>query len=130
MLNASGKPVVAIDIPSGIHADDGSVMGTAVRADLTVTMALLKRGLVLHPGAQLAGMVRVADIGIPSEVVEQEKIGVSLLDRGYAWGLINPRQPDAHKGDFGHLLVVAGSPGRQGRRSWLHGGRSEAEPDS
>jgi NAD(P)H-hydrate epimerase len=77
-------------------------------------MALLKRGLVLHPGAQYAGRVRISDIGIPSEVLEKEKIAVSLLSSGFIDGLLVPRQPDAHKGDFGHLLVVAGSPGKAG----------------
>jgi NAD(P)H-hydrate epimerase len=114
MINTSGRPVVAVDIPSGIDADTGAVMGAAVRADLTVTMALLKRGLVLHPGAQYAGRVRISDIGIPSEVLEKEKIAVSLLSSGFIDGLLVPRQPDAHKGDFGHLLVVAGSPGKAG----------------
>ncbi|HEY6010171.1 MAG TPA: NAD(P)H-hydrate dehydratase [Nitrospirota bacterium] len=114
MLNASGRPVVAVDIPSGIDADTGEVMGVAVRADLTVTMALLKLGLALHPGAQYAGTVRVADIGIPGEVIEKEKISVGLIDSGSVWGLMGPRRADAHKGDFGHLLVVAGSPGKAG----------------
>jgi hydroxyethylthiazole kinase-like uncharacterized protein yjeF len=114
LMNASGKPLVAVDVPTGINADTGEVMGSAVRAGLTVTMALLKRGLVLHPGAQHAGTVRVADIGIPSEVVEKENIAVSLLTRGSAWGLIDPRRPDANKGSFGHVLVVAGSLGKAG----------------
>jgi NAD(P)H-hydrate epimerase len=69
---------------------------------------------VLYPGAQHAGTVRIADIGIPSEVVEKEKINAHLLNRGYAWGLIGRRAQDAHKGDFGHLMVVAGSLGKAG----------------
>jgi NAD(P)H-hydrate epimerase len=89
-------------------------MGAAVKADLTVTMALLKRGLALYPGAHYAGTVRVADIGIPREVIEKEKIAVSLLDRGAVRGVLSQRSPDAHKGDFGHLLVVAGAPGKAG----------------
>ncbi|HSA77451.1 MAG TPA: NAD(P)H-hydrate dehydratase [Nitrospirota bacterium] len=114
LMNASGRPLVAIDIPTGINADTGEVMGSAVRADLTVTMALLKRGIVLHPGARHAGTVRIADIGIPSQVVEKEKINVQLLNHGYGWGLISRREPDSHKGDFGHLMVVAGSFGKAG----------------
>src|SRR3990172_8248325 len=101
MINTSGRPVVAIDIPSGINADTGALRGAAVKADLTVTMGLLKRGLVLHPGAQYAGRVRISDIGIPSEVLEKEKIAVSLLSSGFIDGLLVPRQPDAQKGDFG-----------------------------
>ena len=114
LMNASGKPLVAIDVPTGINADTGEVMGSAVRADLTVTMALIKRGLVLHPGAQHAGTIRVADIGIPSEVVDKEKILTNLLTHGSAWGLIDQRRPDANKGSFGHVLVVAGSLGKSG----------------
>ncbi len=114
LINASGKPVVAVDIPTGINADSGAIMGTAVNADLTVTMALLKRGIVLHPGSQFAGMVRVADIGIPSEAIEQEKLPVSLLDQGTVWGAVTPRKRDAHKGTFGHLMIIAGSPGKAG----------------
>jgi NAD(P)H-hydrate epimerase len=113
-MNSSGKPIVAVDIPTGIHADSGAVLGSAVRADLTVTMALLKRGLVLPPGAEHAGQIRVADIGIPPQAVERETIATALLDRGYVWGLLGPRKRDAHKGNFGHLLVVAGSLGKAG----------------
>jgi len=113
-INRSGRPVVAVDIPTGVNADTGEVMGTAVRADLTVTMALPKRGLVLHPGASCAGEVRVADIGIPPQVAEQENIGVSLLDADTVSGTLAGRARDAHKGDFGHLLVIAGSLGKAG----------------
>jgi hydroxyethylthiazole kinase-like uncharacterized protein yjeF len=90
------------------------VMGAAIKADLTVTMALLKRGLLLHPGAAHAGAVRVADIGMPPQAVERENIQVTLLDRGSLWGLLSPRGRDSHKGSFGHVLVVAGSLGRAG----------------
>jgi hydroxyethylthiazole kinase-like uncharacterized protein yjeF len=114
MINASGNAVVAIDIPTGIDADTGGVMGAAIKADLTVTMAFLKRGLVLYPGAEFAGTVRVADLGIPFEVAEKENISVNLLDHGAIRGVIRNRLPDAHKGDFGHLMVVAGSPGKAG----------------
>ena len=114
MINSAGRPVVAIDLPTGIDADTGGVMGTAIRADLTVAMAFLKRGLVLYPGAGYAGTVRVADLGIPAEVAEKENISVSLLDRGSIQGVICSRLADAHKGDFGHLMVVAGSPGKAG----------------
>jgi hydroxyethylthiazole kinase-like uncharacterized protein yjeF len=114
MINSSGRPVVAIDMPTGINADTGGVMGAAIKADLTVTMAFLKRGLVLYPGAEYAGTVRVADLGIPAEVAEKENISVSLLDRGSIQGVIGSRLSDAHKGDFGHLMVVAGSPGKAG----------------
>ncbi|HUI44948.1 MAG TPA: NAD(P)H-hydrate dehydratase [Nitrospirota bacterium] len=114
IVNASGKPVVSVDIPTGIDSDTGAVLGTAIKADLTVTMALLKRGLVLYPGADHAGTVRVADIGIPPEIVERENLFVSLLDRSVASVASMRRKTDAHKGDFGHLMIIAGSPGKAG----------------
>ena len=114
LMDAAGRPVVAVDIPSGINADTGEEMGSAVRADLTVTMGLPKRGLVLHPGASFAGLVRVADIGIPTEVVEKERIQTGLLDLLAVRVIMDERRQDAHKGDFGHLLVIAGSPGKAG----------------
>lgn len=114
MINLSGRPVVAVDIPTGIDADTGAVMGAAIKADLTVTMAFLKRGLVLHPGAEHAGTVRVADLGIPTEVIDKEQIRMNLLNRDAVRGVISVRPVDAHKGDFGHLMVLAGSPGKAG----------------
>jgi len=113
-INASGRPVVAIDVPTGIDTDTGAVMGTAIRADLTVTMVVLKRGIVLFPGARYAGTVRVADIGIPSEVIEKEKINIRLLNKDSLLGIMGRREQNAYKGDFGHLLIVAGSPGKTG----------------
>ncbi len=114
LLNAAGRPVVAVDVPTGINSDTGEVMGSAVRSDLTVTMALPKRGIMLFPGASYAGEVRVADIGMPFEVIEKENIKVSLLDADSVWGVMADRLRDAHKGDLGHLLVIGGSLGKAG----------------
>ncbi len=114
MINSSRRPVVSIDIPTGINADTGEVMAGAVSADLTVTMCLPKRGLVLYPGALYAGKVCVADIGIPPEAIEKEGIMTELIDMDWASGEIYYRPPDTHKGDYGHLLVVAGSMGKAG----------------
>ncbi len=114
LMNAAGRPVVSVDIPTGINAETGEVMGTAVRADLTVTMILPKRGLLLHPGAAHTGLVRVADLGVPPEAVEKERIAVGILDRAAVRGALDERRRDAHKGDYGHCLVVAGSLGKAG----------------
>jgi hydroxyethylthiazole kinase-like uncharacterized protein yjeF len=114
LLNAAGRPVVAVDVPTGIDSDTGAVLGAAVQADLTVTLVLPKRGLVLHPGASHTGTVRVADIGIPVEVIEREDIRVDLLDQDAVTGLFPMLRQDAHKGDRGHVLVIAGSLGKAG----------------
>lgn len=111
---AAGARVVAVDVPSGLSADTGRPLGPCVEADRTVTFAFPKRGLVVYPGAALAGEVSVEDIGIPPEAAARVPVGAEILYEGDARALLPPRAPDAHKGDAGRLLVVAGSPGKSG----------------
>ncbi|WP_242338031.1 MULTISPECIES: NAD(P)H-hydrate dehydratase [unclassified Anaeromyxobacter] len=111
---AAGARVLAVDVPSGLSADTGRPLGACVRADRTVTFAFQKRGLVLHPGPSFAGEVTVADIGIPPEAAGRVAVLCELLEADGARALLPPRRPDAHKGDAGRLLVVAGSPGKTG----------------
>ena len=113
MINASGKPVVAVDIPSGLDAGSGRVLGAAVRADLTVSFALAKIGNVLYPGAELCGRLLVAEIGMPPQVVA-EAPGCEFVDLSCARRLFRPRGLLAHKGSAGHALIVAGSTGKSG----------------
>ena len=113
-VNALKKPVVAIDIPSGVNADSGQVLGACIRARITVTFGLVKRGLLVHPGAGAAGKVVLVDISLPRPALEGEKIQDHLLEGRDFLPYLLPRNPDAHKGQFGHLLVLAGSPGKTG----------------
>jgi hydroxyethylthiazole kinase-like uncharacterized protein yjeF len=110
----AGARVLAVDIPSGVSADTGRPHGIAVKADVTVTFAFLKLGLVLHPGAELAGRVKVADISIPPQVLAPFTPPVELLDDEEVRLLLSPRPPDSHKGTFGHVLLVAGSEDKPG----------------
>jgi len=114
-LNTLQRPIVAIDIPSGLDADTGKPLGTAIRASLTITFGLPKVGHLIPPGIDYVGEVRVIDIGIPKRLVEDEKIPTHLLEEKEIkrW-LSIPRNPDTHKGDYGHLLVIAGSVGKTG----------------
>ncbi len=113
-INGAGAPVVAVDLPSGLDADTGRALGTAVRADATATFACLKRGLVIHPGVEHAGRVTVVDIGAPGSIVQEVGYDGRVLEKDAFMQFLGPRDPDAHKGTFGHLLVVAGSPGKTG----------------
>lgn len=113
-INSIDAIVVAVDLPSGLLADTGQVEGVCINADHTVTMGLPKRGLLLYPGAELAGRITVADIGFPSEVIEEQKISVNLIRKSYAAQLLPPRPRNAHKGTFGHVFVIAGSTGMTG----------------
>ncbi len=112
-MNASGKPIVALDIPSGVPADGGAPAGAAVRATLTPSFAGLKRGLVSGPGAAFAGAVTVVPIGVPEAEVARGT-ATFLLEATDVAALLPPRPREAHKGDYGHLLLVAGSLGKTG----------------
>lgn len=109
-----GALVVAVDVPSGLSADTGRPQGNCVRADRTVTFAFMKRGLFIHPGVEYAGEVTVADIGIPPEAADQVPVSCEALAESEARALLPARRRDAHKGDAGRVLVVAGSPGKTG----------------
>jgi NAD(P)H-hydrate epimerase len=114
-LNTLMKPMVAIDIPSGLDANTGKPLGTAIRASLTVTFGLPKVGHLISPGIDYVGSLKIIDIGIPNRLVEEEKIQTHLLEYEeiQRW-LSIPRRHDTHKGDYGHLLVIAGSVGKTG----------------
>lgn len=114
-VNASGIPIVAIDLPSGLSADTPHLIGDCIDASMTVTLAAPKLPLILPPGEAHAGDVVIADIGIPAEVIEElEGRQIELLTREDVRALIEPRAADSHKGDFGRVLVVAGSRGKTG----------------
>lgn len=104
--------VVSADVPSGIHADTGDVMGMAVQADVTVTFSRGKPGLYVGKGAVHSGRVVVADIGIPGELYPENRCGACLVEQEDVH--IPQRSVDGHKGDFGKLFILAGSRGYTG----------------
>ena len=115
-MNEAPCPVLACDIPSGVSADTGDILGTAVRADVTVTFSCVKPGLYLGEGGPLAGKILVADIGIPADLIE-EQIGnarpaLRLMEE--TAGLLPRRSRTAHKGNFGRAFILAGSEGYTG----------------
>lgn len=113
-MNASGTAVLTIDIPSGIDGTSGSVMGTCVKADTTVTFCMPKIGLVLNPGCEYAGRLVVADIGIPACVIDKQNIRTELIDEGMVSALIPERRSESNKGDYGRVLIISGSTGMTG----------------
>ena len=114
MVNQSGKPVVAVDIPSGVEADTGKVRGEAIRATWTVTMALPKKAFFLEPGRSYTGMLTVGDISIPRCLLEAPNIKTNLVTEDWVAPWFLPRPAETHKGSFGHVLVVGGSVGLTG----------------
>ncbi len=110
----AGVPVVSVDIPSGVGADSGTVEGPAVSATLTVTFAAPKWGHVLPPACERVGELEIAEIGISSETLVRVEPTLFLLEDRDAVDAFPPRRGAAHKGDLGHVLVVAGSVGKTG----------------
>jgi len=106
--------VVAVDVPSGIDADTGRVLGVAITADVTVTMAALKIGITSSPGFAYAGRVEVAEIGIPGSLIAASAVGAGVWEQVDARAALPPVHATDHKGTRGHVLVIAGAPGARG----------------
>ena len=113
-INACGAPVLAVDIASGLSADTGAPLGAAVRATVTATFGYPKVGQLMYPGVEHTGLLAVVDIGIARDALAAVAPGTLLLESEEVGALLPPRPRDAHKGDFGHVLVIAGSRGKTG----------------
>lgn len=114
LLNKSEKYILAVDVPTGVNADNGAVCEQAVRADHTVTMALVKTGLLLYPGREYCGDIELADISMPVKLVEDYKSDKYRLTDEIVRELLPLRKANAHKGDAGRVVICAGSPGYTG----------------
>lgn len=114
-VNGLGVPVVAIDLPTGISADTHEVEGEAIEASMTVTLAAPKIPLVLPPADTYCGDLVIADIGIPLPILDEvEGPYIEILTRERMREIVPARAADSHKGDFGRVLIVAGSFGKTG----------------
>ena len=114
LLNKSEKYILAVDVPTGVNADNGAVSENAVRADHTVTMALVKTGLLLYPGREYCGDIELADISMPVKLVEEYKSDKYRRTDEIVRELLPLRKANAHKGDAGRVVICAGSPGYTG----------------
>ena len=113
-INAHPSPVLALDIPTGIHGDSGQVLGTAVQADLTVTFVGLKSGLFLGEAPDYCGAIRFADLEIPDRYREGLAPTYRSVDDSQLAMALRPRARGSHKGAFGHVLVIGGGEGMPG----------------
>ncbi len=113
-INRSGRPVIAVDIPSGLHADTGALLGTAVRADVTVSFIGLKQGLLTGYGPEQRGRLLFHDLGVPNDVYQGVEAKVLRMDSKEFRRQLRPRNRVAHKGHCGHLLVIGGDRGYMG----------------
>ncbi len=108
-INETEAKIVSVDIPSGISADNGKILGCAVRADITVTFGLVKNGLLLYPGADYTGRLVVADIGFPKQVIDEVAPNCFTITKTAPDKLLPKRRNDSNKGTYGKALIVAGS---------------------
>lgn len=113
-INSSRAFRLAVDLPSGLSADTLEIIGPAVRADLTVTLAAPKIPLVFPPASGTAGEVMVVDISIPPVLFRDPALKMELVEDADVRPLFAPRKKDSHKGSYGHVLVIAGSVGKSG----------------
>lgn len=107
-INASGVPVMAVDIPSGVSCDTGKILGCAVKARMTVTFAFHKTGLLFYPGASCAGKIQVADIGICRMPENEFELSVYTCDEADMFR-IPARKPEGNKGTYGKVFLASGS---------------------
>ena len=113
-INASGLPVVAVDIPSGLCSDTGTILGHCVEADLTVSFIGLKRGLLTGRGPAFTGELLFDDLDVPDDIYGEVTADATVLDWPHLASMLAPRPADAHKGLFGHVMVIGGELGYGG----------------
>jgi NAD(P)H-hydrate epimerase len=116
LASAKHIPVIAVDIPSGLNADNGKILGRCVQATMTATFSCAKPGHVMHGSTDYTGDLHIIDIGIPPEVVSKADINTSMItaETAAGWTVQLTRKSQSHKGIFGHLLILAGSAGKTG----------------
>jgi hydroxyethylthiazole kinase-like uncharacterized protein yjeF len=113
-INRSGAMVISIDVPSGLFMDSSSIGHPIVEADHTLSFQCYKTALLVQENASYIGTVAVLDIGLDSGFLQSENSDMHFVDKGMIHQLYKPRDPFAHKGNFGHALLIAGSYGKMG----------------
>ena len=114
LINAYAQPVVAVDIPSGICSDSGQVLGNAIVAEHTVTFIGIKQGLLSGSAPDYTGVIHYSDLAVPAEAFDTVAYAADRLSLQGKGQLLKPRSRIAHKGHFGHVMVVGGDAGMAG----------------
>ena len=113
-INTSGKPVLALDVPSGLNADNGQVQGCAIKANATITFIGNKQGLQVGDAYDYVGELTFASLSVPLAVYEHTQSSVELINYQSLKSILKPRPRNSHKGDYGHVLIVGGESGFTG----------------
>ncbi len=113
-VNRARTPVLSLDIPSGLHSDTGIILGTGVCADATISFIALKQGMFTADGPDCCGEIHFRSLEVPARVYASQILSARRLDWAHQRDLLRPRKRSAHKGNFGHLLVIGGERGYAG----------------
>lgn len=108
-INQSNKTIIAIDIPSGIHADSGEKLKIAIQADLTLTIQNVKPGLLIYPGRDHAGQIQLVSLGLPESIVKQVPLNYQSIDMDLLSRTLPRRSVHSHKGSYGKVLCIGGN---------------------
>lgn len=114
LINENAGYILSVDVPSGINSDSGEICGICINADKTVTFAAYKVGMFMYPAADCVGEIVVKDISIPKKIIESQNIQINLTDDEFVRSVIKTRTNNSQKGDYGKLLIIAGSEGMTG----------------
>ncbi len=114
LINENARYILSVDVPSGINSDSGDICGTCIKADKTVTFAAYKVGMFMYPAADYTGEVVVADISISQSIIDSQNLQINVTDAELVRSIIFERSSNTHKGDYGKLLIIAGSKGMTG----------------
>lgn len=114
LINENARYVLSVDVPSGINSNSGDICGICINADKTVTFAAYKIGMFMYPAADSVGEIVIADISIPDHVINSQNIQINVTDSEFVKKLMKKRDNNTHKGDYGKILIIAGSVGMSG----------------
>ncbi|MBQ7573921.1 MAG: NAD(P)H-hydrate dehydratase [Clostridia bacterium] len=114
LINENAKYILSVDVPSGMETDSGEVLGECIKANKTVTFAAYKIGMFKFPAADYTGKVVVYDISIPQYIIDELNINVNVIDRNFVKEHFPKRLQNSQKGDYGKVLIIAGSKGMSG----------------
>jgi len=114
LLASYQGPIIAVDVPSGIDANTGVILGAAIKADVTVTFGLPKQGLYLYPARDYCGQIRIIDISLAPPTINRPQLNTYITTAADVTATLPKRAADAHKGDAGRVLLIAGSAGLTG----------------
>ena len=114
IINENARYILSVDVPSGINSDSGEICGVCINADKTVTFAGYKIGMFMYPAADCTGEIIPCSISVPDYIIDEQNLQINVTDAGFVRSILKTRENNTQKGDYGKLLIIAGSKGMSG----------------